>query len=131
MKITLSQKDIVVALVAAVVGAAISSSLVAPQETVGSMRRIEHGNINYDTAWRLREQDRMLSRLRAQQEEETLYGSAPEEEELTEDDIDAAIEYAKARSVCRRTGMRPDTARFVDCLDSYVHGFDYLSRNRR
>ncbi|MCB9807646.1 hypothetical protein H6770_00120 [Candidatus Peribacteria bacterium] len=80
MNIKLSNKDIVVALVAGFVGATISSTMM-PSDGYASIRRLENGSVTREINSQLLEQERRVARLRALQEEELLYGSAPEEED--------------------------------------------------
>ncbi len=121
----------VVALVAAVVGATIGSTLL-PAETYGyvssngyrpSARSIDSSYVR-DPALELRQQERRVDRLQEMQEEEVLHGSAMEEVDAVE-----FVVFYQAYLQCRRHGYQPGRSRFNECVQSYMHTGDYSSQH--
>lgn len=123
MKINFNNRDIVVALVAVVVGAGIGSTLL-PQETVGSVspRRMEYGSYRRDSHTELLTQQRRNERLQEMQEDAYMHGSA---------DVDPVdvFTYYQAYLECRRAGYTPGRVRFNECLEAVLLTGDYNALN--
>ena len=125
MNIRVSQKDIVVGLVAAVVGATVSSTML-PADTYGYITsdpvphrvREVNGTVNRDADTELREQQRRVTRLQKLREEEVLHGSA--EDLAPEAD---AMTYYQAYLYCRRLGFT--RSRFHSCIEAVLETGTY------
>lgn len=119
MNIKFTRKDIVVGVVAAVIGAAISSTMMPSDAGYASIRRLESGTVNRDVDSQLREQDRRNDRLQEIQDEDELHGAAAEDIAIE------ALSYIRSRYLCRKQGIRPDSARFVSCIEAFMQTGEY------
>lgn len=128
MNIKVCNKDIVVGVVAAIIGATISSTM-APADSYGYITvnpdyrpstRTEEGSVMRDTDAELQEQSRRNARLRAAQEQEALHGAATDEDELLVRDARA---HFRAYRHCTFRGYT--RSRLHECVEQVLAGGEY------
>ena len=129
MNIKVCNKDIVVGVVAAIIGATITSTM-APADSYGYISadpdyrpstRTEDGSIMRENSAEIQEQNRRNARLRALQEQEAVRSAAPVEgDELLENDVRA---HYRAYRHCTFRGYT--RARLHDCVEQVLSGGSY------
>lgn len=128
MNIKVCNKDILVGVTAAIIGATVSSTMM-PADSYGyissdvprqSIRSEDDGSIIRDSDALIQEQNRRNARLRTLQEDEAVHSAAEEVDELLERDTRA---HYRAYRHCTFRGYT--RARLHDCVESVLTSGEY------